>query len=186
MKLKPLNHKIKSGENILIREAKKEDAEQFIHFLLDNLSTSQFIPLYPDEFTKSVEEEIEWIESYLKKENSILLVAVFNGKIIGNIDFSGHSRQMLSHTGLIGMSILEKFRNKGLGTLLMETAISWAEEHSNLEILWLQVFGENVEGIALYKKMGFIETGRQANFFKTRSGRYFENVSMTKYLKKSH
>lgn len=182
MKLKPKNHKIKTGENVLIREAQKADAEQFISFLLDNLNTSPYIPLYPDELTKSVEEEMEWIESYSKKENSIFLLAEHNGKVIGNIDLAAHTRQMLSHTAVIGMSVSEKFRNKGLGTLLMETAISWAEENPTLEILSLQVFGENHGGIALYKKMGFVETGRQPKFFKTRSGKYFDNVTMTKYL----
>lgn len=175
-------YKTKDGNEIIIREGAIDDAGQYLQHFLDNLNSSQFIPLYPDELVKSVEEEIQWIDSFSKQDNSILLMAEFAGEIIGNIALNGHSRSMLQHTASIGMSVSKEWRNKGIGKLLMEIIISWSEENKILELLWLQAFAENTAAITLYKKMGFVETGRQLNFFKTRTGVYSDNITMTKYL----
>lgn len=177
-------HTIKEGDEVIIREAASDDASQYLQYFHHNLTTSQFIPLYPDELVQSVEDEIQWIESFEKQKNCLLLMAEYNGKLIGNISVNGHSRTMLQHTASIGMSVSKEWRNKGIGKLLMESVISWSEENEMLELLWLQVFAQNTVAITLYKKMGFIETGKQKSFFKARTGFYSDNITMTKYLSK--
>lgn len=177
-------HKLKDGNEIIIRKAASDDASQYLQFFHDNLTSSLFIPLYPDELVQSVEEEKQWINSFAKQKNCLLLMAESHGKIIGNISVNGHSRSMLQHTASIGMSVINEWRNKGIGKLLMQSVINWSEENEMLELLWLQVFAQNIAAITLYKKMGFIETGRQKNFFKSRTGFYSDNITMTKYLLK--
>lgn len=88
-------------------------AAQYLQYFRDSLNSSQFIPLYPDKLVKLVEEEIQWIETFSKQKNSLLLMAEVNGRIIGNIAVTGHSRSMLQHTAPIGMSVSKEWRNKG-------------------------------------------------------------------------
>lgn len=182
MKLEPSRFTLKTGEHITIREATKDDAANFISFLKDNLNTTPFIPLYPDEFKKTTEEVMEWLQSFNDNNYGIFLLAEFDGLIIGNINLDEHPREMLKHTGSIGMSVLEDWRNKGIGSVLLETLFAWAKSTNQLELLWLQVFGTNMSAIKLYQKMGFIETGRQAQFFKSRAGEYEDSVTMTKMV----
>ena len=51
-----------------------------------------------------------------------------------------------------------------------------------LEKLWLQILAGNKQAIALYKKLGFEEEGRQKNFVKTPEG-YLDNLLMSYSLR---
>ena len=64
-----------------------------------------------------------------------------------------------------------------MGTALLKAAIDWAKNNPELEILFLQVYADNVAGLVLYRKMGFVEHGRIPDFFK-QNGRYHDEISM--------
>jgi RimJ/RimL family protein N-acetyltransferase len=179
MKIKQTNHKTKSGHEIVIREAKTCDAKDMIDCIKSYLKNN-CIPLTPEEFNPTVEEHEKWISKFIIGKNDLLLVAEHSGKIIGNIDLTIHHRSMLNHTGYVGMGIHENWQNQGIGTMLMDKVIEWSDRHAEIEILWLQVFGTNEKGIKIYKKMGFVEDGRQKNFLKNNKGEYIDNVIMTR------
>lgn len=179
MKIKQKNHKTKSGCEIVIREARTSDSEGMIECIKSYLK-SNYIPLTPEEFNPTVEEQEKWISKFINGKIDLLLVAVHNGKIIGNIDLTIHHRSMLSHTGFIGMGIHENWQNQGIGTILMDKVIEWSDSRYEIEILWLQVFGTNEKGIKIYKKKGFVEDGRQKGFIKNTNGEYIDNVIMTR------
>ncbi len=175
---------LKNGQQIVLRTAQISDALPLIHTIKTYLADSEYIPQSPEEFDITVEQEENWIRSFLEKENSLLIVAESAGRIIGNIDISGHQRNMMQHTAVIGMGILSEWRNSGLGTQLMQHGIQWAKENPLLELLWLQVYTENQMAIALYKKMGFEENGVIKNFF-NHHNRYYDNLTMSQSVKKN-
>lgn len=175
---------LKNGQEITLRPARVSDALPLIQTIKAYLADSEYIPQSPEEFTMTLEQEENWIQSFLEKDNSLLIVAEFEGRIIGNIDISGHHRSMMQHTAVIGMGILSDWRNSGLGTQLMQHGIRWAKENSILELLWLQVYTENQMAIALYKKMGFLENGIIKNFF-NHSTRYYDNLTMSLSVKQN-
>ncbi len=179
MKIKPTNHKTKSGIEIVIREAKPSDSKGFIGCIKSYLK-SNFIPLTPEEFNLIIEEQERWISKFINGKNDLLLVAEHSGQIIGDIDLTIYHRSMLSHTGFIGMGIHEDWQNQGIGTILMDKTIEWSDSRAEIEILWLQVFGNNEKGISIYKKYGFIEDGRQKDFIKNLDGEYIDNVITTR------
>lgn len=179
MKIRPSIHLTKSGKEILIREAKSSDSKSLIDCIKSYLK-SNFIPLTPEEFNPTIEEQEKWINKFLTGKNDLLLVAEYDGQIIGNIDLTIHHRQMLSHTGFVGMGIHEDLQNQGIGTILMDKVIEWSDNQSEIEILWLQVFGNNEKGICIYEKKGFLEDGRQKGFIKNQEREYIDNVIMTR------
>lgn len=179
MKIELTNHKTKLGKEIIIREATPSDAKSLIDCIRSYLK-SNFIPMTPEEFNPTIEEHEKWIKKFIDGKNDLLLVAEHEGQIIGNIDLTIHHRSMLNHTGFVGMGIHEDFQNQGIGTILMDKVIEWSDSHSEIEILWLQVFGNNEKGISIYKKKGFIEDGRQKDFIKKLDGEYVDNVIMTR------
>ena len=112
----------------------------------------------------------------------MLLIAEFDNEIVGNIDLTGNRRKIMEHTAVIGMGMLKEWRNTGLGTALLKLTIEWAKENSILELLWLQVYTENILGLNLYKKMEFIENGIIKNYFK-QNGKYYDNLTMSLSVK---
>ena len=130
----------------------------------------------------SREEEIEWLSRVLarvEKGEIYCVAAEVDGRLVANSEIirgTGFSR----HVGFIGIAIKRGFRGIGIGTEMMKAL----EEHAKkigLKVLTLSVFANNQHAINLYKKMGFIETGRiPKRFFK--DGAYIDESIMTKAL----
>lgn len=158
------------------------DAAALRDAILQNLRDSAYIPLTSGEFNPTIEEEEKWILQFAEQSNSLLLIAVYDDIVVGNIDITGHSRIRLRHTGVIGMSIRKDWRNCGLSSVLMKEAIEWAHNSKTLELLWLQVYSDNDAGLALYRKFGFEMNGGQARFFKHENQEYHDNITMTLQL----
>ncbi len=179
MKFHPTTVHLKNDQSVLLRIARTEDATELRQTIQTYLQSSPHIPLTPEEFTPSVEEEVAWIRQFLDQENSLLLVAEKDDRIIGNIDLTGNQRLRMRHTGMIGMGICEAYRNTGLGTHLIRQMIQWAEENPILEILWLEVYRTNLPGRRLYERAGFQEVGTIPGFFKNEST-YSDKVIMSR------
>lgn len=170
---------LKNNDIVTIQSCNVEDAEELLKTVKTYLADSEYIPIKPDEFSISLENEKLWIRSFLENNNSLLLIAKKGNKIIGNIDLTGNQKRVLKHTAVIGMGILKEYRNKGLGTALLRKGIEWAKQNPVLEILWLQVYANNVAGVTLYKNAGFGVNGIQKKFFKIKENIYFDNVIMS-------
>lgn len=65
-----------------------------------------------------------------------------------------------SHRAYISMGLERKYRGKGHGSRMMETAIQWAQTQDKLDWLDLYVFEKNTPARKLYEKYGFVEVGR--------------------------
>ena len=178
MKIATTIHKTKQGHEIIIREAAIEDSNGLINCAKSYMK-NEFIPLTESEFNPTIKEHEDWIRGFLENENNLLLVVEADGEIIGNIDLTSNKRKMLKHTGFIGMGIHQDWQNQGIGTIMISKIKEWSIMNPNLELLWLQVFSNNLKGIHLYSKSGFIENGRQTKFIKTEKNEYIDNVIMT-------
>ena len=182
MKFNPIIVKLKNAKEVKIRSAEISDAENLLKTIKKYIVDSEFIPKLFQEIKLTIQQEEDWIKSFMEKENSLLLVAEYENEIIGNIDITGKSRIIMQHTGVIGMGMLSEWRNSGLGTALMQAAIGWSKENPILELLWLQVYTENVLGLNLYRKMNFTGNGTIENYFK-QDGKYYHNLTMSLAVK---
>jgi ribosomal protein S18 acetylase RimI-like enzyme len=180
MDIIPSIHTVKSGKHIRFRKARKSDAASLRKCILSYVN-GVTIPFNREEFDKSDADIEQWIEE-LNSNNNLLLVAESNGEIIGNLDVTISRRSMLNHTGYIGMGVHEDWQNCGVGSMLFKKMMEHYQANQQIELLWLQVFGNNDAGLNLYRKFGFRENGRQKNFIKTNDGSYIDNVIMTKNI----
>ncbi|NOU60205.1 GNAT family N-acetyltransferase [Marinifilum caeruleilacunae] len=181
MKIESSIHTNKSGKKITLRKANSSDAHSLRKCILSYIN-GVTIPFTRKEFEKSDAEIELWINELNNSQNSLLLIAEYEGEIIGNIDVSSSGRSMLKHTGYIGMGVHEDWQNCGVGSLLFQKMIDYYERNREIEMLWLQVFGTNLAGLHMYHKFGFEEKGRQEKFIKMHDGKYIDNVIMTKTL----
>jgi ribosomal protein S18 acetylase RimI-like enzyme len=67
-------------------------------------------------------------------------------------------REGFTHRGTLGMGVHADFRRRGIGTRLIDEAISRAKDQ-RLERIELEVFASNTPAITLYKKTGFVIEG---------------------------
>jgi len=180
--IKPVEVELKNGKLVTIRQAQICDAAGLFNTIKTYIPQSPYIPKLEEEIKLTESQEKDWINSFIENDNSLLLVAEFENEIIGNIDLTGSRRKTMEHTAVIGMGMPIEWRNTGLGTALISTAIDWAKNNPILELIWLQVYTENKLALNLYKKMGFQENGIIRDFFK-QDGQYFDNLTMTMRVK---
>ena len=146
-------------EKVIVRKAKKSDAKELVEYLNIIGGESDYLTFGAGEFGKSVEQEEAFIENVLKEENAVALIAEFNGKIVGNLNFSGGPRQRTAHVGEFGISVLKEYWGNGIGEYLIKYLIDWSKTSSIIRKINLRVRTDNKRGIKLYKKLGFSEEG---------------------------
>lgn len=175
-------HISKNGLNITVRAGRMTDADALLQLKLGYIRNTTTIPLFEDEYKNSFINEETKIQKYIEEKNSHLLVAEYEGELIGNIDLKGSQRRKLFHTAMIGMGLSYEWQGLGIGTILLKEMTKFAIENEYLEILQLDVYDTNLAGKRLYINLGFEECGRIKGFFKE-GDKQIDNVQMVKYLK---
>ena len=142
-----------------IRKAVVNDISE-INQLFKELDTDA-CKYQPEHFQRSKRTE-DYLMEIIKSEKSDFLLAILDNEIIG---FS-----LLYEKEIKGLSLLipckyaylqdfivkEKYRNRGIGTQLLEASKQWAKQR-NMEYLRLSVFPTNDNGIRFYKRHGLLE-----------------------------
>lgn len=103
--------------------------------------------------------------------------------IVGHLDLNGGRLPAELHRATLGMGIERRARKKGFGRELLETAIAWARVN---KLAWIDlgVFAHNEVARALYKSVGFVETGLVKDQFRV-DGIKIDDVSMSLALRVS-
>ena len=101
-----------------------------------------------------------------------------DGRVVATagVDAVG-TRDKLRHRAEFGISVLRAYWGLGLGRALTEACIQCAKE-AGYEQIELTVVAENKRAIALYRKAGFVEFGRNPRGFRSRSSGYQEIIHM--------
>ncbi len=108
------------------------------------------------------------------------LVAVVDGDVVGAIGlhtFRDNPRRM--HVGSIGMAVRDDWQGKGVGTTLISAAVDFGDMWLQLRRLELEVYIDNPEAIALYKKFGFKQEG-VLHAYAFRDGEYVDAYAMAR------
>ncbi|MCL8000797.1 hypothetical protein M8994_21645, partial [Brucella sp. 21LCYQ03] len=68
---------LKNGKQVAIRKTELADAAHLLQTIRSYLPQSSFIPKMEQELTMTISQAEEWISSFIEKENSLQLVAVY-------------------------------------------------------------------------------------------------------------
>ena len=110
----------------------------------------------------------------------LLLVPVVNERVIGWCRVFGSAAQKTRHVADVGIGLLAPFREQGIGTALLERAISWATGLGFAK-LTADTFSTNVRARALFGKVGFAETGVLHRQYKI-DGLYVDQILLERFL----
>lgn len=168
--------------DLLIREAEISDASE-VRALLDQIGQeSSFTSLDENGLSISESEMQIFIDKQAQSENQITLLAFLNDELAGIINITADQRPRVRHIGDIFLGIKKSFWGSGLGSILMEEAIEWAESSGVIRRLQLTVQKRNLAAIHLYEKMGFITEGLQERGACIERGEFLDVYLMGKLI----
>lgn len=174
--------------DVVIREGRVEDAAAIIPFMQTlSMEPGIGIGFTAGEFKGTVEEEEAWIRARLEDDNSLIMVAIApgeggaEGELVALMDCTGGKRVGNRHETTLGISIKKEWRDKGIGTRLMEAALEWARGSGIVKRVQLEVFSNNERAIHLYEKVGFVREGVRRRAFR-KEGKWLNSVVMAVVL----
>ena len=172
----------KDGTQVVFREPVPKDAPQLMRFINEFVTEERSGLLINKRV--SLRDERAWLRSWLSdisKRRGVMLIVEADGKIVGNCTINLLPWKS-AHVGDTGIALSREIRGIGIGEALMTRCIELARRRMRgLEMLYLKAFDYNERAHALYKKMGFVETGRVPKANKE-GGEYHDDVLMVKYL----
>ena len=146
---------------LLIREAEIEDAAALVSFLNRVSVETDFTSLDRDGILMTDTEMELFLDKQAHSENQITLLALLNDEIAGLVNITADQRKRVRHIGDLFIVIGKKYWNNGLGNLLLEEIVEWAQASGILRRLQLTVQTRNLAAVHLYQKYGFVIEGRQ-------------------------
>ena len=174
---------LKDGRKCVLRPTSPEYAGQMIEYLKKTSAETPFLLRNPDEVDYTLEGEEEILQKLMDDPYVIMMCAVVDGKIAGNGSISGiGDKRKICHRCSMAIALYQEYWNLGIGKAMIDYMTSLAHD-----IGWhqvdLEVVAENTKAQALYKKCGFIETGRRHNALLFDDGTYHDEILMYKDIK---
>lgn len=131
--------------------------------------------LTPEDFTTLIHDDSI-------AEKAIFLLAEAEGKIVGFARCVGSKLTRFRHKAEFGICILKEYWGHGIGRMLLENILAWAD-NSGIEKISLNVVQTNTKAIQLYQKYGFVEEGLLIKDRIHRDGNYYNTVIMGRLSK---
>jgi len=172
----------KKGREITVRVVDKDDAQKLMDFINPIFSEDAFLMRGPKDLVKNVKEQQKYVNNQikkLKKKEGVLLLAIYENKIIGSTDL----RRMVyrqKHMGELGIAISADFREEGLGKKLLEL-VEIQAKLLGLKALFLYCFANNGRALHIYEKIGFKKAGMLPKAYEYK-GDFIDSITMCKEI----
>lgn len=128
------------------------------------------------------------LEEYESREGSVAICAVRPNdrrgerqEVLGTITLANGRSRRNEHVAELSMGVGRQWWGLGIGTLLMEAALTAAETGGIVKRVSLSVFSENKVAQALYERFGFLHEGVFKRYVRW-DGRYEDLVVMARWV----
>ena len=170
----------KSGENVTLRLAGCQDAEEIISVIKTNAPDRSYV-LMEHYGTKS--EAVKKYICSMDFEKNLLIVAVAGNAVVGalsGIQMDGGKSPQTAHILNIGLHLVPAYRGLGIGSQMLDYAIDWAKERK-FKKLEANIFTTNKKSLHLFERAGFIEEGMRHKRIRI-GNQYIDEVLLGKVL----
>lgn len=171
-----MEHILKNGNSVIIRKPNKEFKE--ISSLIVCLSDeSDNFPFSSEDFNISPENIGKYIEYLNTRPNSIFYLAQIEDEIVGIAYLEGGKRDRTFHCTNLGIGVLKKYNNIGIGSVLTKSLIEYAHQGEYIAKIDLQVRSDNKSAVLVYKKCGFTVEGKSSRALFI-DGEFYDYINM--------
>ena len=163
-------------DKLKIRLAEKKDAKYLTKWLLEDPEVLKWFPMCNK---IEVDDAVRIWMDYARYR--AVITAEYEKVPCGNALLYINNYKKLSHQALFAILVDKNYRNKGIGTALLNELFKIAKERFRLEFLHLEVYTEN-PAYSLYERLGFKKYGVHRKFLKELDGKYYDKILMQKAL----
>lgn len=164
-KFQPRRIRLKTGEELVIREATPQDAAGLLDYVEAISGESDNLTFGPGEFDLTLAQEQEYLAAVQKRSTAIYLVGFLGDELVASLSFTAGLRKRMSHAGEFGMSVRKSHWNKGIGAAMLGAFLDWCRHTGEIRKVNLRVRVDNQAAIHLYTKFGFKLEGRRSREF---------------------
>lgn len=169
---------IKNGQKCIIRNGTFENGPEVSTFFTTTHGETDYLLSYPEESTRDDEKQSNYLKETTESDREIELLAIVDGKVVGMAGFNAiGSKYKVRHRAEFGITVSKNYWGQGIGKAIMNACIECAKEAGYIQ-LELDVVADNTRAIELYKKLGFIEFGRNPKGFQSKYSGFQELVYM--------
>ena len=170
--------RLKNGSICHLRSATAQDGQAVLENFNTTHAETDFLLTYPEESSFTADQESDFLARKLESPNEIELLAIVDGRVVGTAGVDALGRKYkLRHRAEFGVSVLRDYWGLGIGGALLDSCIECAHRAGFLQ-LELTAVADNESALALYKKKGFTEFGRNPLGFRSRQSGFQELVLM--------
>ncbi len=169
----------KDGIDFRLRPADSSDAEA----IAANIQAvcDEQVYLYSDTFVLTNAWRQSLACSVDESGGHLLVVAQVGQTVVGHLRlFSEWYGAKGRHVGEIGLALIEPWRERGIGSAMMDYAFEWAE-HAGFQKLTASVIATNRRALNLFAKFGFVQEGCRAQQLNV-SGKYVDEILLGRFL----
>jgi len=146
---------LKNQKDLLIREAKPQDAKALLAKIHQVSAESDFLGFGKGEFTMTLQEEVAFLEKARASEGQLYLLAFIDDVLVGSMHFAAGQRPRSEHSGDFGITVVKDCWGLGIGQHLLRELIKWAQDGRKIKKIHLKVRTDNARAISLYERLGF-------------------------------
>jgi len=149
----------------VIRHAERRDAAPWIDHLRRICWETPYMLQGPDDPLPTPLEQKTNLEELDERDGSLALVAVRPGEqpgrqvILGSITLANGRSRRTEHVAELSMGVGRIWWGRGIGSMLMDAALTWARRSRILARVSLLVFADNLPARRLYEDRGFALEG---------------------------
>ncbi len=182
MTLAPKTIPLRDGREAILRSTEPTtDAAALIDYLKTAAGETEFLILYPEECTMTVEREIATLTTFNDAPDRMMLVCTLDGRIVGNCQLVRMPRVQTAHRATVGLALVRDVWGQGIGTAMLTELIAVAEQWG-VRQLELEYVAGNERGRSLYEKMGFTAYARRPAGVRLRDGSYRDEILMLRQI----
>jgi hypothetical protein len=148
---------VSEADSPVIRRAGSADASQIISGI--NAICSEGGAFYTTRFVTTPQWESVLYHPEMAPDH-MLAIAEQEGELLGaGRLFPGGDQTLMNHVAELGLFVLKPFRQRGIGTRLLNWLVQWAGQ-AGIEKMTLTVFSSNEPALQFFRKHHFVQTGR--------------------------
>ena len=173
---------LKDGRTCLLRPALPEDAAAMTEYMKVTAGESPFLLRYPDEVDTDEARERAFLTRMRDDPRAVMAVAEVEGNVAGAAAVAGYGvKRKLRHRCEYSVALYRAYHRLGLGAAVTAylTELARGMGYGQMD---LQVFADNAPALALYRRCGFVESGRVHNAVRLDDGTYRDLILMYKPL----
>lgn len=174
---------LRDGRTCTLRPVHPDDSADLIEYMVRTADETEFVLRYPDEIHYTEEQERELLGNILQDPGTVMMVGIVDGKLAGNCSLSGIGmKRKIRHRSSLAIALYREYWGLGIGKAMIDYLTELAGE-IGYEQIDLEVVEDNTRAQSLYRKCGFMESGRRTRALKFDDGTYHDEILMTKILK---